>query len=168
MSERTTHEASRDVGQADEERAEQQRMDESRLKEPQIKEERPGQQSTGGGGSLSTVDLVQKSEHGSGTDSMANRRSGDGHETPLIPDSQSGQFRGRWTDIQGKFVDDPKTAVQEADSLVAEVIQIVARSFSDERSNLENQWQSGGEVSTEELRVSLQRYRSFFNRLLNA
>ncbi len=167
MSERSTHEARPEATPTDTERAKQQKMDESRMNQPQIREERPVQQSTGGG-NLSTADLVQKSGSSSGTQSMANRQSGDGNETPLIPDSQSGQFRGRWTEIQGKFVDDPKTAVQEADSLVAEVIQILARSFSDERSKLENQWQSGGQVSTEDLRVSLQRYRSFFNRLLNA
>jgi hypothetical protein len=42
----------------------------------------------------------------------------------------------------------------------------LAESFSDERNRLENQWDRGDEVSTEELRVTLQRYRAFFNRLL--
>ena len=68
--------------------------------------------------------------------------------------------------MQVGFVDEPQRCVQEADALVGEVMQRLADSFARERRDLEAQWASGGEASTEDLRVALQRYRSFFNRLL--
>jgi hypothetical protein len=73
----------------------------------------------------------------------------------------------RWTDIQTGFVDEPRRAVEQADALVAEVIKRLANSFAEERIKLEGQWGRGDDVSTENLRVSLRRYRSFFDRLLN-
>jgi hypothetical protein len=76
-------------------------------------------------------------------------------------------FRSRWTSIQTGFVDEPRRAVEQADSLVAEVMQHLAKTFADERTKLEGQWGRGDNVSTEELRVALQRYRSFFDRLLS-
>ncbi|MFN2452306.1 MAG: hypothetical protein ABR541_08135 [Candidatus Dormibacteria bacterium] len=82
----------------------------------------------------------------------------------LVQDSQG--FRNRWTEIQAAFVDEPRKAVEQADGLVAEVIQHLARSFAEERSSLERQWAGGNSVSTEDLRVSLQRYRQFFQTLL--
>ncbi|MFF9572018.1 hypothetical protein [Streptomyces sp. NPDC014685] len=91
---------------------------------------------------------------------------GDDGNEPLLGEEQEA-FRGRWQRIQGNFVDDPREAVSAADTLVAEVIQALARTFSDHKQGLEGQWQRGEEVPTEELRVALQRYRSFFNRLLN-
>jgi hypothetical protein len=87
---------------------------------------------------------------------------------PLLPQDQLGQFQGRWTSIQSEFVDEPKAAVTEADSLVAEVIQQLAERFANQRSELEQAWSSGSEVSTEDLRLALQHYRSFFHRLLAA
>jgi len=74
----------------------------------------------------------------------------------------------RRTDIQGSFVDEPGKSVQAADQLVAEVMQRLAESFALERADLEQQWDRGEDVSTEDLRVALQRYRSFFQRLLAA
>ena len=44
----------------------------------------------------------------------------------------------------------------------------LAETFSQERQQLESQWDRDGDVSTEDLRVALQRYRSFFDRLLSA
>ncbi|MER5615154.1 hypothetical protein [Streptomyces sp. NPDC002215] len=67
----------------------------------------------------------------------------------------------------GRLLGDPREAVSAADTLVAEVMQALARTFPDHKQGLEGQWQRGEEVPTEELRVALQRYRSFFNRLLN-
>jgi hypothetical protein len=64
-------------------------------------------------------------------------------------------------------VDEPRHAVEQADSLVAEMMQHLAQLFADERSKLEAQWTRGEDVSTEDLRVALQRYRSFFDRLLS-
>ncbi|WP_329595215.1 hypothetical protein OG298_02940 [Streptomyces sp. NBC_01005] len=107
----------------------------------------------------------------SGTDRSAAREGeeeegGEGEgEEPLLGSEQAG-FRDRWQRIQGTFVDDPREAVGAADTLVAEVMQALATTFSERKQGLEGQWQRGEEVPTEELRVALQRYRSFFNRLL--
>ena len=74
----------------------------------------------------------------------------------------------RWKEIQAQFVDDPRSAVQDADALVADLMQRLARMFADERGQLESRWASGESVSTEDLRQGLRRYRSFFERLLAA
>jgi hypothetical protein len=87
---------------------------------------------------------------------------------PLFPAEEGEQFRSRWTEIQAGFVDDPREMVEQADHLVADLMQQLARQFSEERGRLESQWDSDDDVSTEELRVTLTRYRSFFNRLLEA
>lgn len=85
---------------------------------------------------------------------------------PLLTHEDSEHFRTHWNEVQGKFVDDPRAAVQEADALVTEVIDQIAQMFAKEHSSLEGQWKQGNDVSTEELRKALQRYRSFFNRLV--
>jgi len=87
--------------------------------------------------------------------------------TALFPENESRDFHKRWTDIQTAFVDEPRRAVEQADELVAEVIKRLANSFARERSRLEGQWGRGDNVSTEDLRIALQRYRAFFDRLLN-
>ncbi|HEY3633211.1 MAG TPA: hypothetical protein VGL21_20085 [Jatrophihabitantaceae bacterium] len=74
----------------------------------------------------------------------------------------------RWREIQAQFVDEPRSAVQDADALVADLMQRLARMFADERDRLESRWSTGEEVSTEDLRQGLRRYRSFFERLLAA
>jgi hypothetical protein len=88
--------------------------------------------------------------------------------TALLPADQSGDFERRWQDIQVAFVDQPRESVQQADQLVADLMQQLADGFAQERGRLEGQWDRGDDVSTEELRVALTRYRSFFNRLLSA
>ena len=88
--------------------------------------------------------------------------------TPLFSESDQRDLRSRWGNVQTGFVDEPRKAVQEADNLVASVMKRLAEGFANERSNLEKQWDRGDNVSTEDLRVALQRYRSFFDRLLNA
>ena len=75
-------------------------------------------------------------------------------------------FRARWTDVQHGFVDAPRQAVEQADGLVAELMQHLAKTFADERGRLEGQWDQGDDVSTEDLRTAFQRYRLFFERLL--
>lgn len=87
-------------------------------------------------------------------------------ETPLFASDQASSLRTRWQDIQTGFVDEPRSAVQNADALVAEAMQQLAAMFADERRALEQQWSEGQQISTEDLRIALQRYRSFFNRLL--
>lgn len=88
--------------------------------------------------------------------------------SPLFSRSDIGDLRGRWSNVQTSFVDEPRRAVEEGDKLVATVMQRLAEGFANERSKLEKQWDGGDNVSTEDLRVALQRYRSFFDRLLNA
>jgi hypothetical protein len=85
---------------------------------------------------------------------------------PLFSESEMGDFRTQWSKVQTGFVDEPRRTVEEADKLVAAVMQRLAESFANERSRLEKQWDSGEKASTEDLRVTLQRYRSFFDRLL--
>jgi len=86
--------------------------------------------------------------------------------TTLFPENEAKDFHTRWMEIQTAFVDEPRRAVEQADSLVAEVIKRLANSFAEERSKLDGQWGRGDNVSTEDLRVALQRYRAFFDRLL--
>jgi hypothetical protein len=86
---------------------------------------------------------------------------------PLIDPQGASALQQRWEAIQGSFVDEPRRSVEQADSLVAEALQQVAQSFSSARERLEGQWSRGDDVSTEDLRQTLQRYRSFFHRLLS-
>jgi hypothetical protein len=86
--------------------------------------------------------------------------------TPLFPDDELHSFRARWDQVQTSFVDEPRQAVEQADSLVANVVKRIAEQFSTERAQLEKQWDRGDNVSTEDLRQALRRYRSFFDRLL--
>ncbi len=91
-----------------------------------------------------------------------------GQHASLLDDSELQSLTMRWKDIQAEFVDEPTTAVKEADALVAELMQRLAAMFATERHELENRWASGNEVSTEDLRQGLRLYRSFFERLLAA
>jgi hypothetical protein len=86
---------------------------------------------------------------------------------PLLGSGDAEGFRARWTDVQTGFVDAPREAVERADGLVAEVMQHLAKTFADERSRLERQWDRGDDVPTDDLRTAFQRYRSFFERLLS-
>ena len=85
---------------------------------------------------------------------------------PLFHDEELQGFRSRWDQVQASFVDEPRLAVEQADGLVANMVKRLAEEFSTARADLERQWDTGGDVSTEELRQVLRRYRSFFNRLL--
>ena len=88
------------------------------------------------------------------------------HEAPLLAEGEITQMRERWTEIQAGFVDEPRRAVEGADNLVAQTMKRLAEMFAEERSRLEGQWDRGDKVSTEDLRLALQRYRTFFDRLL--
>jgi hypothetical protein len=92
-------------------------------------------------------------------------------DAPLFDEANGSQLRERWLVIQTEFVDEPRNAVEKADALVAEVLKQLTDTFAREREELEAAWSSAGdgttrEVSTEDLRMAIQRYRSFFNRLL--
>jgi len=76
-------------------------------------------------------------------------------------------FNTRWSEVQTGFVDEPRKAVEEADTLVAELMKRLAEGFADERRQLETHWERKDQVSTEDLRLAMRRYRSFFERLLN-
>src|SRR3954454_25326645 len=90
-------------------------------------------------------------------------------ESPeLLPREENAEFQRRWETIQTGFVDEPRQTVEQADELVAQVMKRLAEGFAAERERLEAQWGRGEDVSTEDLRVTLQRYRGFFQRLLSA
>ena len=87
---------------------------------------------------------------------------------PLFDEDELGTYRSRWDEVQARFVDDPRGTVKEADALVNDVMQQLTQTFTNERSSLESQWSEGNDASTEDLRIAMQRYRSFFARLLAA
>jgi hypothetical protein len=89
-------------------------------------------------------------------------------QAPLFASEDVVRFRQRWETLQAGFIDQPRDMVEQADDLVSELMNQLTAGFNYKRSNLEAQWEHGDEVSTEELRVALTRYRSFFNRLLSA
>jgi hypothetical protein len=109
-------------------------------------------------------------------DETANRSAqGDEHdeaaraeEQELLVGEDTARFDERWRQIQADFVDRPREAVQEADALVSDLVDKITAGFGAERERLERQWDGGDDVSTEDLRVALQRYRAFFGRLLSA
>ena len=86
---------------------------------------------------------------------------------PLFSSDEAANLRSQWDAIQVAFVDEPRRAVEQADALVASAMKRLAEQFAEERSRLEGQWDRGGDVSTEDLRLALRRYRSFFGRLLS-
>lgn len=98
---------------------------------------------------------------------MSQQASGANDTTPLFPGNELEGLRTRWKEVQTAFVDEPRKAVEQADGLVASAMKRLAEVFAEERSKLEQQWDRGDNVSTEDLRVALQRYRTFFDRLLS-
>lgn len=125
--------------------------------QPQGYPESPQEANPETDGSGRSMDMRQQTTRGSEPNTTSES---------LIPDDGSRNLR--WQEIQSRFVDDPKKSVQDADGLVAEVIQQLASRFAEERSKLESQWQGGGEASTEDLRLAMQHYRDFFQRLMAA
>jgi hypothetical protein len=86
----------------------------------------------------------------------------------LFPPAEADRFRDQWVQTQGQFVDQPREAVEQADHLVADLMQKLATQFSETRADLERRWDGQEDVSTEDLRVAMTQYRSFFERLLEA
>ena len=125
---------------------------------------------------LTTADLAASPNRGDGPSDVRSLGEGQPVEvrprdqaqgsTPLFPAEETGALRGRWDEIQAGFVDEPRRAVEQADNLVAGAMKRLAETFAAERGKLEGQWDRGDDVSTEDLRLALQRYRSFFGRLL--
>ena len=122
---------------------------------------------------MSTADLANAAEARSETVEQADpdrqvsqqRRLDD--DTPLLPGNEVGDLRRQWDAVQTGFVDEPRRAVEQADALVAGAMKRLAEVFASERAQLEGQWDRGDNVSTEDLRLALQRYRAFFGRLLS-
>jgi hypothetical protein len=110
--------------------------------------------------SRNNSEIVHDSEATNGARSVSDN-------APLFPSNELQGLRTRWSDVQAAFVDEPRRAVEQADGLVASAMKRLAEVFAEERSRLEQQWDRGDNVSTEDLRLALQRYRSFFHRLLS-
>ncbi|MBV8220477.1 MAG: hypothetical protein JO325_18585 [Solirubrobacterales bacterium] len=102
------------------------------------------------------------------TDAQAAGMGSAGDAGPLLSAEASSSFQRRWEEVQTRFVDEPRGAVEDADGLVANLMKQLAEGFAQERGRLEAQWDRGEDISTEDLRIALQRYRSFFQRLLSA
>ncbi len=117
----------------------------------------------------STADVARSAETSRRSTDSLYRQTGESGPgmAPLLNTQDTKTFRDRWSTIQTEFVDQPRKSVEQADALVAELMQKLAQSFAQEKGTLEGQWGRGQDVSTEDLRVALQRYRSFFDRLLS-
>jgi hypothetical protein len=115
---------------------------------------------------LTTADLA-RGDRPPNTTAMSAADPSLAHETPaLFPTEDAQKFQQQWDAIQVSFVDEPRHAVEQADTLVAEALKRQAEIFAGARAELEHQWDSGEDVSTEDLRLALQRYRAFFGRVL--
>jgi len=102
-------------------------------------------------------------------DARDDRSMTDDGDSQLLFDQQDAMsFRERWEQVQSRFVDDPRAAVADADALVSDVTQSLTNRFAEQRSGLEQQWSQGEDVQTEDLRLTMQRYRTLFERLLAA
>lgn len=117
----------------------------------------------------------QNREFADGATASRNRESKDDRSedlkeiesAPLFSSEETESLRSRWDAIQVSFVDEPRQAVQQADNLVANAMKRLAEVFAEERGRLDQQWSRGRDVSTEDLRLALRRYRSFFGRILS-
>jgi hypothetical protein len=89
-------------------------------------------------------------------------------QRPLLSNEQSAELSERWQDIQASFVDTPQKAVEAADALVSDLMGRITNKLAAERQRLEQQWSQGEDASTEDLRVTLTSYRTFFDKLLSA
>jgi hypothetical protein len=120
-------------------------------------------------------EFVEKREDGRDLNASVERRLNANSSQPSETDEQAALFSqdeskelyAKWDAVQVGFVDEPRQAVERADSLVAGAMKRLAEMFAEERARLEGQWDRGDDVSTEELRLALRRYRAFFGRLLS-
>lgn len=138
------------------------RFDEGRFDDDRFDDDRPGTVRPDAVRSDTSADAGAGAAAGS---AAADGTVGGQGEEALLPRGDAEELRLRWSEVQGRFVDDPQEAVRSADQLVAEVMQTLAGTFATRKQELEGQW-SQGQPATEDLRLALQHYRSFFNRLL--
>jgi hypothetical protein len=116
---------------------------------------------------LTTRDIARQMDAATDNSGQRTVESEEAHALPMFAVDEAAGFRTRWEAIQTGFVDEPRKAVEEADALVAQAIKRLSEVFADERTNLEHQWDRGDQSSTEDLRLALRKYRSFFDRLLS-
>ncbi len=116
---------------------------------------------------ITTADLAQERKGPQRVEKEPASHQDSAERTPLFPQEQLQELRSRWERAQTAFVDEPRRAVQEADALVATTMKSLAEQFASERAQLEKQWDHGDNVSTEDLRQALRKYRAFFGRLIS-
>jgi len=112
---------------------------------------------------MTTAELME-STGGTREDSVESERFAQG---PILDEREAAELRARWQQIQAGFVDDPQNSVGQADQLIATAIQRLTEIFAGEKATLERTWSGGQKMSTEDMRQSLRRYRSFFDRILS-
>ncbi len=112
------------------------------------------------------TDMRADTKYVASADSSHDRAAAAQQPNPLFPEDELRDFRSSWDQVQTSFVDEPRAAVEHADSLVANVVKRIAEQFASERQQLEKQWDRGESVNTEDLRQAFKRYRAFFDRLL--
>jgi hypothetical protein len=116
---------------------------------------------------LTTRDIARSMETATANPPSPPAAAADARALPMFSADEATGYRTRWEAVQTGFVDEPRKAVEEADALVAQVIKRLTEVFADERTTLEHQWDQGDQISTEDLRIALRKYRSFFDRLLS-
>ena len=114
-----------------------------------------------------TVDIARAMSTSAPQPNAQELRPSDERPEPIFAGTETAGYRTQWDAIQTGFVDEPRRAVEEADALVTLVTKRLAEVFAEERAGLEQQWGRGTEISTEDLRIALRKYRSFFERLLS-
>jgi hypothetical protein len=146
---------------------EQRRSDETAPDEP-----RSGQSAAAESSVPETrTDQVDSGQMSSGQMSSGQTSSGQtaqpdaGQRERLVPEDRAASYGARWDAVKGSFVDEPREAVAQADALVGELLDELETLFHEQRRSIE-QGLDADETSTEDLRLALRRYRSFFERLL--
>ncbi|HWY15242.1 MAG TPA: hypothetical protein VNX86_08935 [Rhizomicrobium sp.] len=142
-------------------------MNEALQVDKEYGEERQGELATANLAGTKPLDEAwresRERENGGATNSSGDEETA----AALLPAEDGDRMRAEWNSIQASFVDEPRAAVEKADNLVAATMKRLTENFAEERSKLESQWDRGDDVSTEDLRIALRRYRSFFQRLLS-
>lgn len=110
---------------------------------------------------------MEREHHPAGQHERFQSPAADAELPPLFEAAGREDLHREWQGIQTGFVDEPRRAVEQADHLVAATIQRLAESFARQRGEFEAQWSRTGDVSTEDLRIALRRYRAFFERMLS-
>jgi hypothetical protein len=85
-----------------------------------------------------------------------------------VPDSRaSGDIASAevpWNEIKAMFVDDPRASIERAAGLVDDRVEELVASVRERQHSMRSAWQAN-HAGTEELRVALQHYRTFWNSL---